>query len=378
MLTPSEIQGMVERKYPVYLRSLVTGETMFPIRIRFGLPSTTDEFANLQKDVTTLATGNFGYTIEYETKNTRKYGTQNLPSQVRFDSEEQFIRALRKELEVEQFRANLAATMARLPQLKDWMASHIKWMVEFGHIWDDVLLVCEYFLANPRPGLYIRQLPIAVHTKFIQENSKVLSSLLSAILYDGTKEEGDAFEERFGLKPLEPMIRFRTLDPGLLGRLGVSHTEMGVTLGAFRRLPARGLRVVITENLMNFACLPDIPNGLAIWGQGNAAELLHKVQWLSDCDVQYWGDIDEHGFHILARLRTAFPAIKSLMMDIQTLHRFHRLAGRGASAGQSPTNLNQDEMDAYLEVSSQIIRLEQEKIPQSYVIHALIRESQRE
>ena len=129
---------------------------------------------------------------------------------------------------------------------------------------------------------------------------------------------------------------------------------------------------------MNFACLPDILNGLAIWGQGNAAELLHKVQWLSDCDVQYWGDIDEHGFHILARLRTAFPAIKSLMMDIQTLHRFHRLAGRGASAGQSPTNLYQDEMDAYLEVSSQIIRLEQEKIPQNYVIHALIRESQRE
>jgi hypothetical protein len=35
-------------------------------------------------------------------------------------------------------------------------------------------------------------------------------------------------------------------------------------------------------------------------------------------------------------------------------------------------------MDAYLEVSSQIIRLEQEKIPQNYVIHALIRESQRE
>jgi hypothetical protein len=66
----------------------------------------------------------------------------------------------------------------------------------------------------------------------------VLSSLLSAILHDGTKEEGDAFEERFGLKPLEPMIRFRTLDPSLLGRLGVSHTEMGVSLGAFRRLPA--------------------------------------------------------------------------------------------------------------------------------------------
>src|SRR6267378_1199453 len=110
MLSPTEIQSMTERKYFAYLQSLVTKEVFFPIRIRFGMPSTTDEFATLQKEVTALATGNFGYTIEWEVKNTRKYGTQKLPSQVRFDTEEQFIDALGKRREVQQFRINLETT----------------------------------------------------------------------------------------------------------------------------------------------------------------------------------------------------------------------------------------------------------------------------
>ena len=76
MLTPAEIQGMAERKYPAFLQSLVTGESIFPMRIRFGIPSTTDDFAKLQQEVTTLAAGNFGYTIEWAEKKTRKHGTQ--------------------------------------------------------------------------------------------------------------------------------------------------------------------------------------------------------------------------------------------------------------------------------------------------------------
>ena len=324
MLSPAEIQGMAERRYHAYLKSLVTGKPIFPIRIRFGVPSATEGFAKLQKEVTALATGNFGYTIEWEVKKTRKYGTQKLPSQVRFDTEQQFIKALDKEREVQRFRTNLATTLTRLPQLKEWLASRVKWVVEFGHIWNEMLLVCEYFLANPRPGLYARQLPIAVHTKFIQENSKVLANMLGVLLPEGTKMDGCLFEVRFGLKSLEPLVRFRVLDSTLLSQLGISHSEMGLPLGIFCQLPARSIRVIITENLMNFECLPDIANALGIWGQGNAAELLHAVQWLTGCDVYYWGDIDEHGFHILARLRSKFPGIRSLMMDFAALENFRR------------------------------------------------------
>jgi hypothetical protein len=368
MLNPKEIQGMAERKYPSYLQSLVTGESILPIRIRFGVPSTSEDFAKLQQEVTALSVGNFGYTIEWEEKKTRKHGTQKLPSQVRFDTEDQLTKALGKQREVQQFRANLTDTLNRLPQLREWMAAHVKWMLEFGHIWNELLLVCEYFLTNPRPGLYARQLPIAVHTKFIQENSKVLATMLDVLLPDGAKVEGNSFEERFGLKPLETLIRFRTLDQMLLSRLGLSHSEMGLPLGVFCNLSVRSIRVIITENLMNFECLPESPNTLAIWGQGNAAELLHEVWWLTCCEVYYWGDIDEHGFHILARLRRKFPGIRSLMMDIATLENFRILTGVGEKAGKAPINLTDDERKAYDIVEQETLRLEQEKIPNPFVL----------
>ena len=364
MLTPAEIQGMAERKYPAFLQSLVTGESIFPMRIRFGIPSTTDDFAKLQQEVTTLAAGNFGYSIEWEEKNTRKHGVQKLPSQVRFDSEDQFVKALGKAGEVQLFRANISASLSRLPQLRDWLVSHVKWVVEFGTIWNEMLLVGEYFLANPRPGLYTRQLPIAAHTKFVQENTRVIGSMLDFLLPDEAKSDGNSFEERFGLKPLAPLVRFRMLDQMLLKTLALSHSEMGLPLEVFSRLPIHGLHVIITENLMNFECLPEAANTLAIWGQGNAAELLHKVPWLADCDVYYWGDIDEHGFQILSRLRSKFPSIRSVMMEVDTFEKYRHLTGAGEKAGKPPSNLTTEEQKAYDIVAREKLRLEQEKIPQ--------------
>jgi hypothetical protein len=115
---------------------------------------------------------------------------------------------------------------------------------------------------------------------------------------------------------------------------------------------------------MNFECLPDAPNTMAIWGQGNAAELLQKVDWLAHCEVHYWGDIDEHGFQILSRLRGRFPSIRSLMMDITTLEKYRHLTSDGEKAGKPPINLTIEEHAAYEITSRENLRLEQEKIPQ--------------
>jgi hypothetical protein len=371
MLSPSDIQRMAERKYPDFLRSLVTGENLFPLRVRFGKPNTTDEFAKLKREITDLAHGNFGYTVEWEERKTRRWGSQALPVQVRFDTREQFITALGKEKEFEQFQTNLRLTLQQIPALEAWLASHVRWVVEFSSIWRGMLDVCEYFLAHPRPGLYMRQLPIPVHTKFISENRQVLASMLDWILPAEAKSEGATFEERFGLKPLEPSIRFRSLDPAVQARLGLSHEEMALPLGAFCALRADGLTVIITENLMNLECLPSVPKGLAIWGQGNAAELLHRVAWLGDCRLHYWGDIDEHGFHILARLRGRFPEVRSFMMDLGTLDRFRQWAGAGEKAGEAPANLTPAEMAAFGLVERENLRLEQEKIPPMHSEEAL-------
>jgi hypothetical protein len=197
--------------------------------------------------------------------------------------------------------------------------------------------------------------------------------MLEHILPTESKAEGSTFEERFGLKPLEPSVRFRSLDAAVQAKFGFSHDRMSLPLGTFAALKSEGLTIVITENLMNLECLPAIPNGLAIWGQGNAAELLHKVGWLSECKVHYWGDIDEHGFHILARLRSRFPNIQSFMMDLATLEQFREWAGVGEKAGIAPSNLTTVESAAFRLVQRESLRLEQEKIPQEYSV-AMLRE----
>ncbi len=165
--------------------------------------------------------------------------------------------------------------------------------------------------------------------------------------------------------------RFPTLDTGLRGKLGLSHEDMGLPLRTFRKLPVAGVGLVITENLMNFETLPGVEGALAIFGGGNAAEILITVDWLMDCNVLYWGDIDEHGFHILSRLRHRFPGIRSLMMEADPLKAFHGLAGKGERVGKPPANLTASENDAYAEVARKNLRLEQEKIPHAYALQVL-------
>jgi len=337
------------------------------MRIRFGRPSPSDDFSKLKDEIEALANGNFGYVIEFEERNTRMWGPQRLPSQVRFDTEEQFVKALAKQREVALFKQNVAVTKAWHPAIEAWLASHIRWVLEYESDWTDILVVGDYFLSIPRPGLYIRQLPIPVHTKFIQEHTEVLTSLLMTVLPESSKDpNGQGFEEKFGLKPVEHTIRFRALDPKLMTRFNLTDERMGLPRDRLCALPAKGLRIIITENLMNLECLPGLPNALGIFGQGRAAELLARVDWLSQCDVVYWGDIDEHGLQILARLRSSYPNIRSAMMDIQTLTDLRSLCGKGEKAGETPKNLTPEERAAYDLVAANDLRLEQEKIPLGY------------
>ena len=93
-------------------------------------------------------------------------------------------------------------------------------MIEYGNRWYDLLKVCRYFQQNPKPNLYIRELPIPVHTKFIEQNQGILRSLLEAVLpvnqlvpVEGEREF--LFEKWFALKYREPLIRWRFLDDSL-------------------------------------------------------------------------------------------------------------------------------------------------------------------
>src|ERR1700721_2992303 len=108
MLSPSDIQHLCQRKYPAFLKSVVSGEQFFPLEIRFGRPSTTDEWEILRREISALANGKIGYRIEWSETNTHLWGRQKFPERVWFENENEFISALRKHEEIISLRTNLA------------------------------------------------------------------------------------------------------------------------------------------------------------------------------------------------------------------------------------------------------------------------------
>ena len=372
MLSPSDIRALCQRKYPAFLRSLLTKEPFFPLKVPFGRPTSSEQWEKLQTEITTLANASLGYRIEWQDVNTRLYGRQRLPQRVWFDDESSFLKALGKQTEVDEFRRLIRHTQEACPELIAWLPGNVTRLLDHASIWPQLILVCQYFLAHPRPGRYARELPIPVDTKFVERNQAVLRDLLDFLLPPEARHDTPHFEKRFGLRFEEPRVHFRVLDPRLQQRMSLPFDDLTVPISQFGSVSPTGLTVLIVENKKTFLSLPSLDNTLAIFGGGGAAELLTAIQWLSACRLLYWGDLDVHGFHILSRLRDAFPNLVSIMMDLQTLLRFEIHHGPGKPATyEEVSHLTQSERQAYAVVKLKGLLLEQERIPHEYCMKQL-------
>ena len=369
MLSPDDIRLKCERKYVAFLRSLISGEPFFPLDIRFGRPSNTAEWSALSAEISALSGGNPGYTIDYEEVNTRRWGRQRLPIRVWFPDERAYLSVLRKQTEVGTFRNEVRFIREQCRALEDWLPGNVLRVIEYAGAWPGLLSVCSYFLTNPRPGLFARELPVPVDTKFIERHQMILRSLLDHLLPPSVRQEASHFETRFGLRFDEPLIRMRFLDPELQRQRQVPVDDLAVPLSQFQALGWSQSDLLIVENKMTFLTLPPRPRTLAILGSGGAAELLTSVRWFEDCRLLYWGDLDVHGFHILGRLRRTFAHLLSVMMDKETLTLFSSLcvAAKPAAYAEFET-LTAAELAVYRCVADQGLMLEQEKLPPAYVM----------
>lgn len=367
MLAPEDIRNRAQSRYADYLRSVVEGTPFFPLPVRFGKPSPTEDFEKLRREINALTNANLDCKIEWVEVNSRRWGKQRLPERVTFADENSYLRTLGKAKEAARFHENLALTRERCATLVPFVQERPLEVVEFAESWPGLLEVCCYLQLHPRPNFYARELPLSVDTKFVERHQSVLGRLLPLALPHASIMESERFEDRFGLRYDEPQIRFRLLDDALRAKLGVPFSDLTLPLSEFKRLGWRHLRIVVSENKMTFLTLPSLPQAAAVWGAGNAAALLHSASWLADCDLFYWGDIDMQGFEILARLRTAFPQVRNLMMDMATLNQFRALCRSGVpSAVQIEQSLTTAENETYQFVSNSNLRLEQERITNRY------------
>lgn len=375
MLSPDDIRRSALRRYADFLRSIVTGEPFFPLQIRFGKPSATEDFEKLRREIAALTSANLGCSIDWVEVNSRRWGQQRLPERIEFPDEARYLHLLGKAKEAARFRENLEQTRLRCPALAPLLATRPMDAVDFVDSWPGLLEVCCYFQAHPRPNLYARELPLSVDTKFVENHEAILTRLLATILPVDAMREADRFEYRFGLQFDEPRIRFRLLDEKLKADLGILFDDLSVPVSQFSALGWRGLNTIIVENIKTFLTLPAVSHAVGIWGAGNAAALLHDVPWLADCGMLYWGDLDVQGFEILAPLRAAFPKTRSVMMDEATLLQFKECCGPGVVTKTEPKPLlTATESATYARVRTSNRRLEQERIPHAFAVAAIQRE----
>jgi hypothetical protein len=216
----------------------------------------------------------------------------------------------------------------------------------------------------------LREIPaVGVHTKFI-ERSEIKSALrkwLDTILPPwAIRSDEDHFERRYYMRYDEDLIRTRFLDTDLQRKLLFPVSDLAIPLHSFGELDLQGIRVLIVENKVNLLTLPPLLNTVAIGGLGDAITLLKYAPWLRNTRIVYWGDFDVDGFRILSNIRTIFPAVQSLLMDVETLERFTHLFTKGnGRLIETPPFLNADETAAFIRCRDENIRLEQERIPLS-------------
>lgn len=372
MITPKEIQEQSLKWWKEVLLSTVDSVSCFPKNIsRIGKVSSKDilnKLSEYKESIELLKSYSkenkkVGYSLIMIERQFDKIGKQLVPERVSIDSIEDYLRVTGKEKEYQTFLNNLSLIKTELPLLIDWVKVNPTKLIEHN-TWFDTLKVCKYFLETPKPNKYIRQLPVEIHTKYILENKSVVQSLLDYLIPEHINSDETKFELRYNLKYSEPLIRVRFLDTSLSPIENV--TDISLTVSEFMNVESQCNNIFVAENIMNFLTLPFLPKTLAIWsGGGFSVSYLKDIDWIKSKQFFYWGDLDAQGFQILNQFRTYFPNTVAVMMDEETLSSYKTAEGTPA-ANQTLQRLTESELKLYNHLRQNNIRLEQEKIIQSF------------
>lgn len=375
MITSIEIKKKALRKYTDYLRNVAAGITFQPIEIQCDKKAS-DTIAEYQKeynDIRSLSkeVKGYGYSIEWKTVKNKMLGTQDFPCKIKFETAEDFERFLQKTKEVADFRKNVALINGKFPELQYWIERYPQKIIDNSEDWNDILKVLDYFSKNPKPQLYIRELPIEVHTKFIEQHKALIGELLDIVIKEYINTNEKEFEKRYNLRYDEPTVRMRLLDRTLAKKLFYGLDDITIPVSLFLKLQIPISKVYIVENKVNFLTFPLIPNSIVIWGKGYGVASIKDSELLKSRDLIYWGDLDAQGFEILSQFRGYFAHVKSMLMDKATFDKYFEKECGTPSKISVKLNLTTEEEELYQYIKVNNYRLEQEKIPQRYVIEQL-------
>ncbi len=375
MITLPELRVRAARYYERLLSAhlLGTEAALFPLPISAN--KTLDRAAGLtqllaqQQELLAHSKHKTGFGYELELKPNAKTRQSEI-RRISFPTPADLLHFIGKADEFAVFARNAALIRAEFPELLPRLAQTPRLVNEQAGDWPQLLAVCRFFQATPQPRQYVRSLAIVgLDSKFIERHQTILRILLDEVVPPDQHADDANFFRRFHLQIEDSSIRLRFLDERL--RLHPALSQLSVWVSEFRELAPLGSRVFVIENLTSFLMFPAVADSLAIWGGGFAVSQLADVPWLAQKELFYWGDIDVHGFQILAQFRAYYPSVQSLLMDLATFRTF-RQGNHGSNFNAVPLpTLYPAEQALYQELLATNERLEQEQIPAEAVINSL-------
>ncbi|MCF6743721.1 hypothetical protein E9529_05410 [Blastococcus sp. KM273128] len=305
--------------------------TAFPLRVRLPGPSR-DELATRFADASAwardlaAAADREGWQLQTRPMRVGGVGTQQLPVAAIVPTPQDALRLLGRTHAADAARfadalqraekLDPAAARVALQRPHDVLAATDDWPL--------LLELAGWIREHPRPGIFPRQIPLAgVHTKVLERNTGLLGRLLEALLpAEAIEPTGRSFAARFGFAEDGRRIRIRG-DAAALGVPGEGDADVEwdvSTLAAFDPVGRTITELLVLENKTSFRTAPAAPGRLVLWGAGYGVdELLATLPWRDKVAVRYWGDIDTHGFAMLAAVRRIAPHTTSVLMDTETL-----------------------------------------------------------
>ena len=379
-MTIPELKAKAASRYESTLKRMLIGENPFPVQIPYKRPARGGDPAVILRVKELLRsqskeTLGFGPAVQFNAAKTRRFGSGGLPGRVAFETFDDLTRYIGKKAEAVRILEHAGIVTGAFPSTRAWTATRLRLLSESdAATWHGIIQVVAHFIQNPKPWVYPRELSLDLHTKFVEQHHKPIIEILEQVAPATLNETYTNWQDRLGLRSSSELVEGRFLDPMLAPHLP---RHLLAPVKEWNRCAfTEPTWVLITENRTSLLTLPILPGCLALLGKGYAVTRLAKIEKLQTTQVFYWGDIDQHGFEILASIRSYLPKTLSCLMNEETLNRCHNYVGVEQVGPTLPANfvathLTPLELMLWHKCSELHIRLEQERIPRQVVIPTL-------
>lgn len=375
MITTKEIHAKCGKAFFKIVSAQFRGENLFPLVIPSNKQIIGSNYSEWKADLLPLhqkskEVKGKGYSIDWKTKliNGSK---QSIPARIYFENFEDFLFFSGKMGDYKKIEESRHLLISSFPTLENWANNNPLVLLDNYGQWEDVVKVCNYFVQHSPPHpYYTRELPIEVHSKFIEQNTSLLRKLLDLLLpVDWMNSQEIDFASRYFLKKVSVYTQIRILDDDLKPFLG--YDECSLTLDDAAWLKWIPEKVFIIENQICYLTFPKVKNAVAIFGEGFKSRISKHLPWLEKTSLYCWFDLDAAGFEMLSMIREHYPKTTSFLMDETAYTRFQTFSVDKKQKRKQLNNLNSEEATLYQFLLVNDRRLEQEKISQDYVLSQL-------